>query len=654
MLVSILTLTLITLGGLFLTYLYDKEDSLLVRLCAGNVLGTVIFGLAAFILACFFYLQVWVVLVSAGIAMLPALLLLRADVKEKFRRDWRKAGGKFEGTTNKKLLNLTYYAALFLLLFLFFDRAMIEAKDGIYTGVAHNLGDLHFHLDAIYSFTLGQNFPPENPSYSGMRFTYPFLADIIAASLVTLGVGARSAMFWQNIFLAFSLVVLLETFVTKVTQNKLAGKIGVLLLLFSGGFGFLLFLRDFFYGTQDIFTLLWKLPEDYTIRFNGGLRWGNSLIVLFVTQRSLLLGMPLTLIVLTWLWQRFKAIYSGDEAEPKNNFVEWFLVGLFAGMLPLVHVHSLMVLFLLCGFLALLTLKHWKNWAAFLLGTALIAIPELLWATSGSATRTSEFIDWHFGWHKGDWNIFVFWIANTGLFLPLLATVVLLMIRSVTHSEEKESKFYFPDAKMLLLFYFPFAVCFIICNVLKLAPWEWDNIKVLIYWYVGSIPLVALLLGRVWELGNWQKTAAGAVLFILVFSGGLDVWRVVSKSQYYQVASQDSVEIAEKIKKTTEPTALFLNAPLYNSPVGLSGRRSLMRYIGHLSSHGIAFEERERDQKTMYLGLATSEQLMQQYNVDYVLIGPDEIKDLKANVQFFSRYPVIAEHGPYRVYKIKK
>src|ERR1044072_7411895 len=106
-------------------------------------------------------------------------------------------------------------------------------------------------------------------------------------------------------------------------------------------------------------------------------------------------------------------------------------------------------------------------------------------------------------------------------------------------------------------------------------------------------------------------------------------------------------------KKVAAPRALFLNAPVYNSPVGLSGRRSLMRYSGHLNSHGIDYTERESDVKKMYTASPVAETLLRKYNIEYVLIGPDECNELKAKEEFFTRFPVVAEEGPYRVYKIK-
>ena len=111
-----------------------------------------------------------------------------------------------------------------------------------------------------------------------------------------LGADLKNAMFVQNVAWAFSLLVLLERFTVKLTNDRLAGRIAPLLLFLSGGLGFLWFFSDYWQSGKAFFEILWHLPRDYTI--GDHFRWGNSMVVLFMTQRSLLLGMPLTIIVL--------------------------------------------------------------------------------------------------------------------------------------------------------------------------------------------------------------------------------------------------------------------------------------------------------------------------------------------------------------------
>ena len=590
------------------------------------------------------------------------------------KSEWQRGKDRTQGASYKKFWKLSYYIFFIVLFAAFFDRAMIVTQDGIFTGGSQNLGDLPFHLGAIFSFTEGNNFPPQNPSFAGAKFTYSFIADFLTACLMKFGVSVQSAMLIQNVSWAFSLLVVFESFVQRVTGSKVGAKIAPFLLFFSGGLGFLWFFRDYWYGAQGFFDLLWNLPQDYTI--GDRFRWGNSLIVLFITQRSLLLGLPLTVIVLGYLWRLFnfrkevEPRLDHDESKSKTRqtkrgkkelttyhlALSTFIIGLIAGMLPLMHAHSLVVLFIVSAFLFFFSLRNWKIWIAFGLGVSIIAIPELIWVLSGSATHTNEFIGWHFGWDARQDNVFWFWIKNTGLFIPLLIAALLMAFRSrsslengVTEEGANNLSFNIYHA----VFFLPFLFLFVVSNLMKFAPWEWDNIKILIYCFVGAIPFVALVLAWAWHKDRIFKTVSILCLLILTFSGALDVWRTVSAQIKYEVFDKDAVEIAEVIKEKTEPHSLFLHAPTYNSAVVLSGRRSLMRYIGHLSSHGIDYKEREIDLKRIYSGSATAEIFLKKHDIDYVLISPKETESLRVNEEFFKRFKIAFQVGQYKVYKVK-
>jgi hypothetical protein len=663
MLISLIIVAAITAGGLGLTYLIERDEPMLWRVAAGNVIGSAVFGSVGFVLAMAFGLNPATVVGSLVITLLPIGLLINGDRRKTFDHDFAKARGKMQGANATKLLRFAYYAAFLLLFIFFFDRAMILTDSGIFTGGSNNLGDLPFHLGAIFGFTDGMNFPPENPNWAGAKFSYPFIADFISASFVKLGIGVRDAMLVQNVSWAFALLVLLEGFVRRLTGLKTAAKIAPVLLLFSGGLGFIWFL-----GSTDT---LFNLTKDYTI--GDEFRWGNSLITLFLTQRSLLLGMPITLIVLRFLWRCFaaekslnaEAVKAAEEDRNFGDLIPAVVLGLLAGSLPLIHLHSLVVLFVVSVFVLAMNRDRWREVIAFGLGVSAIAIPELLWSMSGSATRASEFIAWHFGFDSRDTNIVWFWIKNTGLLIPLIGFGIYLgyfpQNREDAEQEGKKGKKKVsaeetasPSVRSsLLCFYVPFAFLFILANVAKLAPWEWDNIKVLIYWFVGSLPFVVIAISWMWrkEETAW-KAAAVVAVFFLTASGGLDVWRAVSGQINYSVFSADAVTVAERIKAVTPPRSMFLNAPTYNTAIVLRGRRSLMRYPGHLSSHGIDYRGREDDVKKMYRGGPDAMGLIEKYSIEYVLISPEE-REMNPNEAFFSRFPIVARSGQYRVHKIK-
>lgn len=663
MLLSAFLMALLAFAGMAVTYVIADDEPLLWRLSAGSVIGSAVFGTAAFAVASVLGLTAVSAAIAFAAVMLLLLLLLRPDLRKEFRRDWHRAGGKVRGGSFRKFLRLAYYLAFFLLFWAFFERAMYETPQGIFTGGSQNYGDLPFHLGVIYGFADGANFPPENPSFAGAKFSYPFIADLVTSAFMKLGAGIVPAMFVQNLTWVFALLVLLERFVFSLTQNRLAGKLAPPLLFFSGGLGFFVFFADYADHARSFFDFIWHLPGDYTI--NDEFRWGNSLVVLFITQRSLLLGMPLTIVMLAFLWK----VFTGADRTPDAGHARYraFCVGLLAGLLPLIHLHSLAVLFVVTAFLLVIRPQRWRDYFAFGAGVCVIALPELIWSITGTASDAGAFFDWWFGWNKGEQDFFWFWFVNTGLAIPLLVAGIILYSRkgrkvgskadAQTKPKKKHSKDEVPEPLVkpqdLLLFYIPFVFLFIVSNSAKLAPWEWDNIKVLIYWFVGSLPFIALALVWMWTRNAIGKAAAVLCFVILTLSGAIDVWRTASGQIKTRVLDADAVTLSGRIKAIAPPRALFLNAPTFNTAMVITGRRSFMRYTGHLGSHGIDYRERYAQAEEMFRGGERASELLREHGIEYVLISPEERNLMNANESFFAQYPVVAEVGQYKVHKVK-
>src|SRR5262249_7360574 len=213
---------------------------------------------------------------------------------------------------------LLFYVAITLLLGVVFSRAFFERPDGIYTGIANNLGDLPLHLQIINSFAQGHNLPPQDPTYAGVRFVYPSLVDFLAPMLVRAGATVINAMWLQNMVMALALVGSLHYWTLLLTRNRRAGFIAPLLVIFSGGLGWWLLFSDVD-ASDGFFSLLARLPHDYTIMPGSILRWGNSVTTLFVPQRSILFGLPLAIFVFCQWWrvvsQQNLAVDSGQATE---------------------------------------------------------------------------------------------------------------------------------------------------------------------------------------------------------------------------------------------------------------------------------------------------------------------------------------------------
>lgn len=692
MIISLALVLLATASGTLVSYLYDEGAVFAARLCAGACIGIAALGLIGFVFASFLGLTPLAILLTVFVLIFLALLPLRNSNRRIIVQQdlWATYGAMRQGYLDPRRLPLAYivfYTVVSVILWRAFQRAMIDVPEGIFTGVVNNFGDLPFHLSVISSFAYGNNFPPDDPTYAGVRFTYPFLTDFVSAIFVRCGADLRQSMFVENFVVALAFVGLLHRWALEMLRDKIAAVITPVLVLLSGGFGWVLLWKQANEKGQDSLALMLQgLPASFTVIPETTWRWGNAISSLLIPQRGFLLGLPLAVVVFTQWW--LATADTGEKGEEGNRITgakgkrgkgkgkkqkkesdaelnqahlatperfslspfpyspfslsvrRMIAAGAVAGLLPLVHAHSFVVVMVVGACLALLQLR-WREWITFFAVASLIALPQMWWSTHHSAVDAGKFFEWQFGWDHGQENAIWFWFKNTTLFIPLTIAAILWRKRNEPLVSRR-----------LLVFFLPFTLCFIIPNVLKLAPWIWDNIKVLFYWWLASAPLVALLLARLWRQGGLKRATALALLICVTLAGALDVAAIVLRSNRYDVFNADGMKFAELIKQQTAPRAIVIHAPVHNHPVFLTGRRSLMGYPGHVWTHGLEFAERESEIKRVYAGAPDAAEILGKYGVAFVVVSPLERDIMNINEQFFSKFQLVGEVGGYRLYKI--
>ena len=686
MIISLALVLLVTAGGTLASYLYDEDVNFAARLCAGACIGIAALGLAGFVLASFLGLTPLTILLALLITVaLPILSLRNPDRRALIQQDLRSTFQSIRqavgNPTGIQLGYTVFYLVVAAILWRAFQRAMIETPEGIFTGLLNNFGDLPFHVSVITSFSFGNNFPPQDPTYAGVRFTYPFLTDFVSAIFVRCGADLRQSMFLENFVVALAFVGLMHRWALEMLRDKLAAIITPILVLLNGGFGWILLWDRVTKNNKDgLAGILQGLPPSFTVIPETTWRWGNAISTLVIPQRGFLLGLPLAVIVFTQWWlsaeekgkrergeegkgkegkgkkrKKLKKVHM-DEPEPVNSqhftlfpyspipqsMRRMIAAGVVAGLLPLVHAHSFVVVMVVGGCIALLQ-RRWRDWITFAFVASVIALPQMWWSTHNSAVDAGKFFEWQFGWDHGQENPFWFWLKNTGLFIPLTLTALLWR-----HDGKALV------SRNLLVFYLPFTLCFIIPNVLKMAPWIWDNIKVLFYWWLASAPLVALLLARLWRQGIVKRAIAVCLLACVTLAGGLDVAAIVLRSNEYGIFTAPGIQFAELIKREAAPQAVVIHAPVHNHPVFLTGRRSLMGYPGHVWTHGLEFVPRESEIRRVYAGAPDANAILRKYGVDYAVVSALEKNIMNVNDQFFSSFQLVGEVGEYRLYKIKQ
>jgi hypothetical protein len=677
--IASLALSLLAIAsGTLLTYEYDEGAPLASRLCSGACIGFATMALVGFIIALALGLNATSIALTGAVLLLPFLLLGSQKIRDQVDNDINSALAAISRASTKPdrwaFIYFLFYAGVMIVMWLVFDRALLDKPEGYYTGVLNNYGDLPFHLSVITRFAFGQNYPPEDPTFAGARFTYPFLTDFISAIFVRLGTTLRESLFIENWIIGVALVGVLHRFGLRLVRNRTAAILTPVLVILNGGFGWWMLFGDVNKSESGVFYILNHIEHSYTILpdIGQGWRWGNAVTSLLVPQRGFLLGIPLAVIVFTQWWQamrtsagetakgeggketkkkrpqRSEGLVSEPSASPFSLFPftspakRMLFAGFVAGLLPLVHAHSFIAAMGVGGVLALINIKRWREWFGFFVVASLIAGPQLLWSTHGSAVSTRAFIGWELGWGHGSENVIVFWLKNTGVFIPLLVAALLWKTDSYLVSRK------------LLLFYLPFTLCFIIPNLIKFAPWIWDNIKILFYWWVASAPIVALLIARLWEGSPFSRVMAATLFVLLTLAGGLDVFALASRQGEYQEFDRDGVTFAEAIKQQTPARATILHAPIHNTPIFLTGRRSVMGYPGHIWTHGIDSGPRENEIRQIYGGAPNAPALLAKYGVDYVVVDPQERSVMTVNDDFFRRYPEVITVDEYHLFKITK
>lgn len=650
----IILFTLLALAtGVLLTPLALAQVCWRARLAAGSVVGLALLSWISFSMALLVGLN-WISISLTAVILLGGLFSLLRFV----------GLAQMRAEINLRTMNkgaIIYYAAWTALLVWLFSRVVMLYPDGLHTAPANNFGDLPFHFSVITSLAYGENLPPQNPIFAGMKFTYPFLIDFLTAFFIRCGADWRAAFFVENIVLALALVALIELLTLKIFGNNLAARLAPVIFLFNGGLGFINFFRQLGEQEESFATFLAHLPQTFTMNADllwGAskipLRWGNVFTTLLIPQRSMLFGLPLVALIITLWWlavnEKERHREGGRDTDrerpgagslpvflsPSLRLRSLFAAGLLTGLLPMLHAHGFFSVMIVSVPMVLL---FWSgDWLAFFAPVAVLAAPQAWWL-SGTQVRNKLF-EPHWGWDAGEANPFLFWAGNAGVFILLLLAG--LLVKRLTTVEQRR-------------FYLPFVVWFIVPNVVLLAPWPWDNIKVLVYWALASCPFVAAMLAFLFARPMiTARLAAAGLLVVLTLAGALDVWRALSPAENVGLFSQGDLEVAALLRAQTEARAVILHAPIHNSVVALTGRQSVMGYPGHLWTHGVDYGHREQDVRAIYQGGAEARATLARLNVAYVVIGPPERAQLQPNEDYFNNlYPAVIDHAGYRVYQIK-
>ncbi len=445
--------------------------------------------------------------------------------------------------------------------------SLFSAYDGIRTPWVNNYGDLAFHLGMISHFVSHGVFPPEYHIFAGETLSYPFFVNLWSAILwlpmpgwVTLPwvFAAQWALLWGVVYAFFA-------------RSRAAVLPWVLLL---GGGSLVAIISQ-----PDVYS--WRL-------INEGYPWTTWLSTIWVTQRSALMGLAVCVCSVS-------LVLRARDSESRMGIA---VAGVLLAMSPLVHTHFFVVTALFLGaylfFLALqpawqmyrsgglslrglFALRESRDFLTLFLLTSFCVLffPLLL----GKSSMASVMLGWSvpvqtIGWASLSASA-IMWLSNAA---PWLVAMGALWFLSRAH------------LACALLF-----GLFVLGNVVKLATWDWDQLK----FFLAVFTVFVVVWGRYLHTSDTslKKTAVHYVLaLMLIAPGAYELMRIAIEKPDYQVYSPTKLALATMIRERTSRDAIIASPADHNSAATLSGRPLFFGYPGTLASHSLDYRARERVQ----------------------------------------------------------
>jgi hypothetical protein len=499
-----------------------------------------------------------------------------------------------------------------------------------------NLGDLGLHLTYIKTFANGVSLWPDSPIYVYSKLRYPVGVDLFNGILTNLGFDLRHQL------AATGLLASLATF---YALYRWGGTFTVAGFLFNGGIAGYAFLQTYqfldYQGTSHV-------------------SWKSIPLTMFVTQRGLLYAIPAGLLLL----RQWRVKYGSDSDQEKQLLLPvWGEYILYATM-PLFHLHTFMALSIVLLVL-FLTRPPSRSPLFKLVAAAVLPAVTFVWLTTDKM-HAGSILQWHLGWTQNVGELgmpfFWFWLFNFGVF-PLLAIALVGIVARQESNERPSRQSSAPppgqhrsgligsimrrahnfELSIDAAYLAAAVLIFLLAICVKTAPWEWDNIKLLIWAYFITLPI---LWNRI--LIRWPFSARVGACLILFFSGFVSlIGGLAAGRPGYQFANRSEIDFVAAAVRKLPVEARFAGFHTYNHPLLLNGRKMVCGYSGHLWTQGIKSTEVESKLDNLMLGQGDWKKTARELQVRYLFWGKMEKANYGASTRPWEKQLSLVAHGSW-------
>lgn len=557
----------------------------------------------------------------------------------------------FISTLKAHQVSIIFLSYTFCLYFIvIFSHMLMYTSDGLQAGHVHVWGDwsLHIAMANIFAYKEPGEWFAYHPYYAGGKLTYGFLTNMISGVLIRVGLSLPAAFLIPSMIYSVFLVFGMYTVYYLLLKSQKAALTSVIIFFCSSGLGFLRFLADWSFK-PSLEHLLYP-TIDYT-RIEPVYQWlaGNWINGMLVPQRAYLLGMSQTVWILAGVIWATRKLQTKHKHTRRAPYAILAICGLAAGILPIAHMHSFIVLIIASALLGLSSLRQWKALLFYAVPAGVVStILYTIFIKGG--IENPKFMQILIGWtalkHTSPLVSFQLWIKMWweiwGVMMPV----------AIAGSVVAWKKLKRQDVAVLSTGFF----VFILGNVILFQPIHWDNSKLFMWAYFFFAAFATLVLQRLWRKKTLNIRGFALLLaFLLTITGVMELWRLSRfEKNSLLMASNDDIELGEIIRKNTDSQAVFVTHPTHNHPSMMWGVRPvLMGYPAWAWNFGFLYQEREKDIQTIYIGGEQAETLLKHYNVSYISFGHAETSRGGNETYYKENFPLFIESKGHRIYDVR-
>ena len=547
----------------------------------------------------------------------------------------------------------------------------------------NNLGDLSLHITLIRNFASGVPLWPDNPIYAFSKLRYPAGIDLFNALLCLVHVDLTRGLVWTGLLASLATFYaffrwggtfgvagflfnggiagfqFLKTLKFLDYQGTQADIVHRPIAWKSIALSMFVTQRGWLYAIPVGLILLWHWREKYFRKTPADgvdlsapdasspaadAKAGSVKADATEAQPPVATDDP------------GRATVVNARGNTKGPLPFWVELSLYASM-PLLHVHTfiaLTIVLLIALFFERLTWPKIfsdapiRRHAAALLSAALIPATFFVWLVT-DRFRAKSMLKWHPGWVQDSpdfgapffrigpvdfsvdaphlwlarktWNgviapFFQFWLTNFGLWVLLALALVALCIWRAWKAGWRWGKT--PPAD--IAFVLPAVVIFGIGYFVQTAPWDWDNLKLMVWGYFLILPFLWSDLIARWAFPERAVTcvalfASGFITLLGGLTAGHPGFGLIDRARLDAIGTAVQPLPVE---------ARFATYPTYNHPLLLQGRKVVLGYPGHLWTQGFDYNDANNKLTALMRGAPNWRQVAQSLGVRYIFWGRDE------------------------------